>query len=993
MYLNSPSVSDVYFELPDDFIDQYKGQQPDWGPIGYVTYKRTYARTKDDGTTEEWWETCRRVIEGTFTIQKRHCTLFSLPWYRDKAMKTATEMYDRMFDFRWSPPGRGIWNMGMDYIYERTSAPLQNCAFRSTKGIDENFRAPFRFLMNMSLLGVGVGGDVRGAGKVTIKDPKKYDGTYRVHDSREGWSNLISALIGSYARQNPKPVDVDYSSIREKGEPIDTFGGVAPGPEPLKKCYRTVEELLERHKDEKISSGVIVDLFNIIGRAVVSGGLRRTAEIMLGSPNDSEFINLKDPDKHSEKLEQYRWASNNSIMVENNDREHYEQVGDLIRKNGEPGVIWIDNCRNFGRMKDGRKDGVDAGVEGVNPCQPAFAEVLSKDGITKFGDVVEGDEIWTEEGWSTIIDKWSNGVKEVYKYHTTAGSFIGTEDHRIVSHGDKVEVQDADEIDLLAGPRDGKVKELSDNDKQLIMDGLVFGDGHVKRQKDRDYSYKLLTIGDNDQDYFGSEISELISHQFDGKSYKIETNLEDKELPRTFNRSIPDRYYEADERTKCMFLRGLFTANGGMNDNRVELRATSFDVIEQVQTMLSSVGIRSYYTTDKPETIEFDNGEYVTKESYKLNITTDRNEFFNKIGFIQNYKQEELKEAVESVNRLERRKSHEIRDVEYLGEYEVFDITVDNEPHTYWTGGLNVSNCGEQTLEDGELCTLVESYPINHDSLDDWKKTLKFSYLYAKSVTLAPTHNERSNQIMQKNRRIGCSVTGITQAFTKFGKSNFFEACDEAYEKVQYWDEVYSDWLGVPRSIKTTSVKPSGTVSQLPGVTSGIHYPQSQYFIRNVRFQKTSDLLPYIEEAGYEMEEDKYSDDTVVVSFPVEQEYFDRSEDDVSMWEQFENTAKMQHYWSDNAVSTTVKFSDDDAEDIEEALELYGDRLKTLSLLPKEGHGYEQAPYIEISKEEYEEKIENVEPVSKYSDEIDGNKLHDREDKFCSGESCKVDLD
>lgn len=802
MYLNSPSVSDVYFELPDNFIDQYKGQQPDWGPIGYVTYKRTYARTKDDGTTEEWWETCRRVIEGTFTIQKRHCTLFSLPWYRNKAMKTATEMYDRMFDFRWSPPGRGIWNMGMDYIYERTSAPLQNCAFRSTKNIDKNFRAPFRFLANMSLLGVGVGGDVRGAGKITIKESKKYDGTYRVHDSREGWSNLISALIGSYARQNPKPVDVDYSAIREKGDPIDTFGGVAPGPEPLKKCYRTIEELLERHKGQKISSSVIVDLFNIIGRAVVSGGLRRTAEIMLGSPNDNEFINLKDPDKHSEKLEQYRWASNNSIMVEDNDREHYEQIGDLIRKNGEPGVIWIDNCRNFGRMKDGRKDGVDGGVEGVNPCQPEFAEVLGKNGITKFGDVEEGDEIWTEEGWSAITDKWSNGVKEVYKYETDSGEFIGTEDHRIVSDGDKVEVANADSID-------------------------AFVEGHS------DYSNEY----------------------------------------------------------------SMFT------------------------------------------------------------------------------------------------ESEKVQNVEYLGEYEVFDITVDNEPHTYWTGGLNVSNCGEQTLEDGELCTLSESYPVNHESLEDWKKTLKLSYLYGKSVTLAPTHNERSNQIMQKNRRIGCSVTGITQAFTKFGKSNFFDACDEAYEKVQYWDEVYSDWLGVPRSIKTTSVKPSGTVSQLPGVTSGIHYPQSQYFIRNVRFQKTSDLLPYIEEAGYEMEEDKYSDDTVVVSFPVEQNYFDRSEDDVSMWEQFENTAKMQHYWSDNAVSTTVKFSDDEADDIEEALELYGDRLKTLSLLPKEGHGYEQAPYIEVTQDEYEEMIENVEPVSKYSDEIDGNKLHDREDKFCSGESCKVDLD
>jgi ribonucleotide reductase alpha subunit len=83
--------------------------------------------------------------------------------------------------------------------------------------------------------------------------------------------------------------------------------------------------------------------------------------------------------------------------------------------------------------------------------------------------------------------------------------------------------------------------------------------------------------------------------------------------------------------------------------------------------------------------------------------------------------------------------------------------------------GYQVGQCLEQSLESYELCNLVETFPANHEDADDYMRTLKFAYLYAKTVTLLPTHNPRTNQVTLRNRRIGLSQSGIVQAFAQFG--------------------------------------------------------------------------------------------------------------------------------------------------------------------------------------------------------------------------------
>jgi len=250
-----------------------------------------------------------------------------------------------------------------------------------------------------------------------------------------------------------------------------------------------------------------------------------------------------------------------------------------------------------------------------------------------------------------------------------------------------------------------------------------------------------------------------------------------------------------------------------------------------------------------------------------------------------------------------------------------------------------------------------------------------------------PTHDAKTNAVMLRNRRIGCSMTGIVQAINKHGYREFLDWCDDGYEYIQHLDKKYADWLCVPRSIKTTSVKPSGTVSLLAGATPGVHWDHSPYYLRRVRVQDNHPLVDACREAGYDVEEDAYSDDTMVISFPVKVDKLERGKSDVSLREKVDLAAQMQRFWSDNQVSCTAEFDpEEEGDTIPRLLAAYEDRLKGISFLPMEEHGYEQAPYEEISEEEYYEKKAKLEDITGIQLE------HDKEDKFCDSESCEVDI-
>lgn len=362
------------FKLSDEFVDSYRDKEIPWGyedgggnSLGEITYLRTYSRKDTDtGEKETWVDTCRRVIEGMFTIQKRHCRKNHIEWKNDKAQRTAKDAFDRLFNFKWLPAGRGLWAMGSPIVMdEGNSAPLQSCAFVST---DNSVVEAFEFLFDASMLGVGVGYDADGAGKFEVTEPVE-EKEYVIPDSREGWVESLRLLMLAYIENGGKGVlpIFDYSQIRPAGAPIKRFGGVASGSGPLISMHTQIEKILQSRLGSTLRMRDIADIGNIIGTCVVAGNVRRSAEIFFvdhDSPDLDEFTELKDYHKNPERSA-FGWMSNNSVRV--NSGADLSKIMSGIQHNGEPGVVYMDVIRERGRLKDD-PDFKDMRVKGLNPC-------------------------------------------------------------------------------------------------------------------------------------------------------------------------------------------------------------------------------------------------------------------------------------------------------------------------------------------------------------------------------------------------------------------------------------------------------------------------------------------------------------------------------------------------------------------------------------------------------------------------------------------------
>ena len=353
------------FKLTDNFISKYIDQTPPFGfnGLGEFIYMRTYSRIKEDGKNEQWYETVQRVVEGIYNIQKEHIDRGNLGWNAMKSQKSAQEMYDLIFNIKFLPSGRALWALGTDVINKkRLVEALYNCSFVSTENIKEDISLPFAYAMDMLMCGVGVGFDVRGAETVTIKEQSEKKEKYVIPDSREGWVESICKIILSFFGY-PTPI-FDYSLIRPKGVPIKTFGGISSGSKPLKNLHNSIQKILFNCQNKELSQRNIVDIFNLIGKTVVSGNVRRSAEIALGY-NNEEFLNLKNYKINPER-KSFGWTSNNSIMVDVG--SNYSEIAERIKDNAEPGLIWIDNMRRFGRMRELESNNKDFRIMGSNPC-------------------------------------------------------------------------------------------------------------------------------------------------------------------------------------------------------------------------------------------------------------------------------------------------------------------------------------------------------------------------------------------------------------------------------------------------------------------------------------------------------------------------------------------------------------------------------------------------------------------------------------------------
>lgn len=501
-------------------------------------------------------------------------------------------------------------------------------------------------------------------------------------------------------------VGIDISKLRPDGSPTTNSSRTSTGIVPfMERFSNSIREVGQRGRRGALMTTICVHHPQVLDfarakldKTKVTGSnisIRLSDEFLLAVQNDTEY--------------EQRWPVESKTPVISkmvSACEVWKEIIHVAWLTAEPGLLFWGNILRESPADCYKLFGFE--TVSTNPCQNGNAKVLTKDGIRNLKDVEPGNEIWSKDGWTKVINQWSNGIKDVHAFRTTSGCFYGTKDHRLVSAGEKVMANDAESIDVLAG----EMPEDTSFDIQTVMDGIVFGDGSVHLASN-DLIY--LNVGKDDRDYFTSEIAHLITCHRPGLSdvaYEIVTTIQPPELPHTYDRVIPDRFIQGDQKVRRSFLRGLFTANGGMSGNKVALKASSFKVIEDAQLILSSLGIRSYYTTNKAKMIRWPNGDYLSKQSYDLNIVADRKKFQKLIGFIQNYKNEKLDKIIAGMHTSPKytkqpKLTYDVVSSEYISKEDVFDITVDNKSNTYWTQGCNVSNCGEIPLCVLDSCRLL----------------------------------------------------------------------------------------------------------------------------------------------------------------------------------------------------------------------------------------------------------------------------------------------
>jgi ribonucleoside-triphosphate reductase len=274
--------------------------------------------------------------------------------------------------------------------------------------------------------------------------------------------------------------------------------------------------------------------------------------------------------------------------------------------------------------------------------------------------------------------------------------------------------------------------------------------------------------------------------------------------------------------------------------------------------------------------------------------------------------------------------------------------------------------CGEATLESGESCNIQDIGLPNIDSAEEFYEAARLMHRFGKRVSCEKIHHELCQEVVSRNRRIGTGITGCLMSPLFAPKY-----LDEAYRQIQDENTTYSKELGIPESVRTTLIKPSGTWSKLMEMNGyeGAHPAYSRYCIQRIRFASNDALIPLLRSAGHHIEpvvrfDGSIDHTTLVVDFyvqapanmPVADEGWDT-------WKQLDVLKMAQRHWADQAVSITVYYRKEEISKLKQWLEENLSEIKSISFLCHNDHGFKQAPKEAISKEQFEIRSERIKAI------------------------------
>jgi len=275
---------------------------------------------------------------------------------------------------------------------------------------------------------------------------------------------------------------------------------------------------------------------------------------------------------------------------------------------------------------------------------------------------------------------------------------------------------------------------------------------------------------------------------------------------------------------------------------------------------------------------------------------------------------------------------------------------------------VGINPCAEITLRSAGLCNLSEVIIRKEDSLDDLCEKVRIATIIGTYQSML-TDFRYVRSIWKKNqeeeRLLGVSLTGIMDhpVLSQTNDTSILWLKEMKYIAIDT-NKTWADKLGINQSVAITTVKPSGTVSQLVDSASGIHPRYSEHYIRTIRADKKDPLAQLMRQQGFPVEDCVHKPTTTdIFCFPVQGPNHAVYRNDRSAIEQLEHYLMFQTHWTEHNVSITVYVKDHEWMGVGDWVYNHFDQIAGVSFLPHSDHTYQQAPYTECTRQEYEDLL------------------------------------
>lgn len=835
---------------------------------------------------------------------------------------------------------------------ERNPTRIYNCSYLPV----DNLLA-FSEVLFLLLGGIGVGYSVQNhhiekLPEIRKPNPKKYK-RFLIGDSIEGWADSIKVLMKSYFNGG-STINFDYGDIRPKGARLITAGGKAPGPDPLKECHLKVTHILNQKEDgEQLTSLEVHDIMCHLADAVLAGGIRRAAMISLFDADDIDMISCKSGNWWELNPQRGR-ANNSAVLLRNKITQSF--FNDLWKriensKAGEPGIFFTND-------KDwGVNPCVEVSLRANQFCVSGDTKIITRDGIDTIKNLTGKDvDIWNGVNWSTV-NPYKTGDEDVlHRVWLNDGSYLdATNNHKfLVKNRFEKEFREIETIELIELLKTTKYQlqlpraDIKYNDgisnENAYNYGFVLGDGHVHRKSNmvvcdlfgdkRKINFNNIRVIGNYLNYNKTEFT------------SVEFNI-DKEFSRIlkYDTGLPSEIFTWDRESILKFIAGWADSDGTQASRGIRIYGNEVK-LRDAQLLLTKIGINSSVNLMSKKGDVTNYGERKTDVWY-LQITRTVDIPCQRLK-CENDKLPTSKGMYQLIKRIDT----------LDGLHESYCLT-ENELHQCVFNNVLTKQCN--------LCEVNVSDITSQEDLNDRVKAASFIGTLQAGYTDFHYLRPIWKKTTEKEALIGVGLTGIgSGAYTKYDLT-------EAGDIVKIENERVANLINTNKAARCNVIKPAGTSSLVLGTASGVHAWHNDYYIRRIRVNKNEAIYTYLSIYHPGLIKDEYfaPHKTAVIEIPVKSpdNAIYRTETPIETLERVKhfhtNWIKPGHRKGQNTnnVSATISIKDDEWGIVGEWMWKNRNSYTGISVLPYDGGSYIQAPFEDITKEEYDEMVKTLHSI------------------------------